>query len=136
MHIFSIIKKNKLLGVVYRYKNISKKRKDISPISEYLQVSSQKYKKNDSINPHVHLKNKRTTLSTQEAWIVLKGRLSVKIFDTDKKKIKNFILNKGDVYILFRGGHSLKVLNNNTEFYEIKNGPYKKKIKDIEYLKY
>ena len=136
MHIFSIIKKNKLLGVVYRYKNISKKRKDISPISEYLQVSSQKYKKNDSINPHVHLKNKRTTLSTQEAWIVLKGKLSVKIFDTDKKKIKNFILNKGDVYILFRGGHSLKVLNNNTEFYEIKNGPYKKKIKDIEYLKY
>jgi cupin fold WbuC family metalloprotein len=136
MRIFSIIKKNKLLGVVYRYKNISKKRKDISPISEYLQVSSQKYKKNDSINPHVHLKNKRTTLSTQEAWIVLRGRLSVKIFDTDKKKIKNFILNKGDVYILFRGGHSLKVLNNNTEFYEIKNGPYKKKIKDIEYLKY
>tara|TARA_B110001452_G_scaffold129662_1_gene107762 strand:+ start:460 stop:870 length:411 start_codon:yes stop_codon:yes gene_type:complete len=136
MHIYSIIKKNKLLGVVYRYKNISKKRKDISPISEYLQVSSQKYKKNDSINPHVHLKNKRTTLSTQEAWIVLKGRISVKIFDTDKKKIKNFILNKGDVYILFRGGHSLKVLSNNTEFYEIKNGPYKKKIKDIEYLKY
>ena len=136
MHIYSIIKKNKLLGVVYRYKNISKKRKDISPISEYLQVSSQKYKKNDSINPHVHLKNKRITLSTQETWIVLKGRLSVKIFDIDKKKIKNFILNKGDVYILFRGGHSLKVLSNNTEFYEIKNGPYKKKIKDIEYLKY
>ena len=38
------------------------------------------------------------------------------------------------MYILFRGGHSFKVLNDNTEFYEIKNGPYRKKIKDIEYL--
>ena len=29
----------------------------------------------------------------------------------------------------------LKVLKDNTEFYEIKNGPYKKKNKDIEYFK-
>ena len=38
------------------------------------------------------------------------------------------------MYVLFRGGHSFKVLKDNTEFYEIKNGPYRKKIKDIEYL--
>jgi|TARA_B110000967_G_C18639597_1_gene437832 cupin fold WbuC family metalloprotein len=136
MNIYSSKIKNKLLGIIYRYKAISKKRKDISPINEYLQISSKKYQKNDSINPHIHLKNKRTTLSTQEAWIILKGRLSVKIFDTDKTKIKSFILNKGDIYILFSGGHSFKVLSNNAEFYEIKNGPYKKKVKDIEYLKY
>lgn len=135
MHIYSNKTKNKLLGIVYRYKKISKKRDDISPINEYLQVSSQKYKKNDYINPHVHLKNKRTTLSTQEAWFILKGKLSVKIFDTDKTKIKNFILNKGDVYILFNGGHSFKVISKNAEFYEIKNGPYRKKIKDVKYLK-
>jgi cupin fold WbuC family metalloprotein len=134
MYIYSNNNKKKILGAVYRYKNISNKRKNISPIDEYLQVSSQKYKKNDSIKPHVHLKNKRTTLSTQEIWLVLKGRLSIKIFDTDKTKIKNFILNKGDIYILFSGGHSLEVLSNSTEFYEIKNGPYKKKVKDIEYL--
>lgn len=135
MQIYSNKEKNKLLGVVYRYKKKSKKREDISPINEYLQVSSQKFKKNDFIKPHVHLKNKRTTLSTQEAWFVLKGKLSVKIFDTDKKKIKNFILNKGDVYVLFSGGHSFKVISTNAEFYEIKNGPYRKKVKDVEYLK-
>jgi len=135
MLIYSNIKKNKLLGIVYRYKTISKKRRDISPIKEYLQISSKKYKKNDSIKPHIHLKNKRTTFSTQEAWLVFKGRLSVNIFDTNKIKIKNLILNKGDIYVLFSGGHSFKVLSNNTEFYEIKNGPYQKKIKDVEYLK-
>ena len=89
MHIYSNKKKNKLLGIVYRHKTISKKRKDISPINEYLQISSKKYKKNDSIKPHIHLKNKRTTLSTQEAWLVFKGRLSVEIFDTNGKCLFN-----------------------------------------------
>ena len=134
MIIYSNKKKNKILGVVHRSKKISNIRKNISPINEYLQISSQKLKKDDYINPHIHLKNKRITQSTQEVWLILKGKLSVKIFDIDKKNIKNLILNKGDIYVLFCGGHSFKVLSNDAEFYEIKNGPYKKNIKDIEYL--
>ena len=134
MFIYSNKKKNKILGIIHRYKKISNKRKNISPINEYLQISSQKLKKGDYINPHIHLKNKRATLRTQEVWLVLKGKLSVKIFDIDKKNIKNLILNKGDLYVLFCGGHSFKVLSNDAEFYEIKNGPYKKNVKDIEYL--
>ena len=135
MLIYSKKNKKKILGAIFKYKNISKKRNNFSPINEYLQASTQKLKKNEIIKSHIHLKNKRITFSTQEIWIVLKGKLSIKIFDIDKKKIKNFILNRGDMYVLFRGGHSLKVLKDNTEFYEIKNGPYKKKNKDIEYLK-
>ena len=134
MFIYSNKKKNKILGVIHRSKKISNKRKNISPINEYLQISSQKLKKGYYINPHIHLKNKRTTLRTQEVWLVLKGKLSVKIFDIDKKNIKNLILNKGDIYVLFCGGHSFKVLSDDAEFYEIKNGPYKKNVKDIEYL--
>ncbi len=135
MIIYSNKKKNKILGVLHRSKKISNKRNNISPINEYLQISSQKLKKGDYINPHVHLKNKRIIFSTQEAWFVLKGKLSVKIFDIDKKNIKNLILNKGDIYVFFCGGHSFKVLSNNAEFYEIKNGPYQKNVKDIEYFK-
>ena len=134
MLIYSKKNKKKILGAIFKYKNISKKRNNISPINEYIQASTQKLKKNSIIKSHIHLKNKRTTLSTQEIWIVLRGKLSVKIFDIDKKQIKSFFLNKGDMYILFKGGHSFKVLKDNTDFYEIKNGPYKKKIKDIEYL--
>ena len=134
MMIYSNKKKNKILGVIHRSKKISNKRKNISPINEYLQISSQELKKGDYIKPHIHLKNKRVILSTQEVWLILKGKLSLKIFDIDKKYIKNFILNKGDIYVLFCGGHSLKVLSNKAEFYEIKNGPYKKNVKDVKYL--
>ena len=134
MYIYSKKNKKKILGVIYRYSKISKQRLNISPINEYLQVSTQKLKKNLLINPHIHKKNKRTITSTQEIWLVFRGKLSMNIFDIDKKKIKNLILESGDMYILFRGGHSFKILKDNTEVYEIKNGPYRKKIKDIEYL--
>ena len=123
MLIYSKKNKKKILGAIFKYKNISKKRNNISPINEYIQASTQKLKKNSIIKSHIHIKNKRTTLSTQEIWIVLRGKLSVKIFDIDKKQIKSFFLNKGDMYILFKGGHSFKVLKDNTDFYEIKNGP-------------
>ena len=134
MIIYSKKNKKKILGIIFRYKKISENRINISPVNEFIQASTQKLKKDDIIRAHVHLKNKRVTTSTQEVWLVLKGKLSIKIFDIDKKKIKSLSLNKGDMYILFRGGHSLKVIANNTEFYEIKNGPYQKNIKDIEYL--
>ena len=134
MIIYSKKNKNKILGIIYRYSKISKRRLNISPNNEYLQVSTQKLNRNNFISPHIHMKNKRIITSTQEIWLIIRGKLSINIIDIDKKKIKNFILGTGDMYILFRGGHSFKVLNDNTEFYEIKNGPYSKKIKDIEYL--
>ena len=37
------------------------------------------------------------------------------------------------MYILLNGGHDMKV-KKNTIFYEIKNGPYNPKIKDIQYF--
>ena len=42
------------------------------------------------------------------------------------KKIK-----KGDISILYRGGHAFDALEKNTIIYEIKNGPYLKD-KDIK----
>ena len=134
MIIYSKKNKKKILGIIFRYKKISKNRINISPVNEFIQASTQKLTKDDIVRPHIHLKNKRVTASTQEIWLVLRGKLSIKIYDIDKKQIKSLFLNKGDMYILFRGGHSLKVIANNTEFYEIKNGPYQKNIKDIEYL--
>ena len=83
MYIYSKKNKKKILGVIYRYSKISKQRLNISPINEYLQVSTQKLKKNLLINPHIHKKNKRTITSTQEIWLVFRGKLSMNIFDID-----------------------------------------------------
>ena len=132
-----VSKKNpkKILGAICKYKDVSVKRKNISPIKEFLQVSTQKLKKNFSIKSHIHLKNNRKVKLTQELWILMQGKISVQIFDIDKKKIKNFLLEKGDFYILYNGGHSFKVLSKEAIFFEIKKGPYDPKLKDIRYLK-
>ena len=95
MLIYSKKNKKKILGAIFKNKNISKKRNNISPINEYLQASTQKLKKNEIIKSHIHLKNKRITFSTQEIWIVLKGKLSIKIFDIDKKKNKKLYFKQG-----------------------------------------
>ena len=70
-------------------------------------------------------------------WLVLKGKLSVQIYDIDRKKIKNLRFNNScrcSCRFISWWSSSMKVDQINTDFYEIKNGPYNKKIKDIEYL--
>ena len=81
MIIYSKKNKKKILGIIFRNSKILKQRLNISPINEYLQVSTQKLKKNTFIHPHVHKKNRRITFSTQEIWLVLKGKLSINVLD-------------------------------------------------------
>ena len=61
---------------------------------------------------------------TQEVWVALKGKLKSTLYDFDDKLLEEIILEGGDCIAFFRGGHELKVLEDNTYFYEIKNGPY------------
>ncbi len=84
---------------------------------------------------HKHLPNKRTTFKTQEAFILVKGSVELTMYDLDNKEIAKEILNQGDCYIYLDGGHALKVLTDDTSFYEIKNGPYLGRDKDKEFIK-
>ena len=130
MKIFSKKNKNILIAKVFYYKNLKKKRSDICPNSEFLQVSTQILEKGKIIKPHIHFNIKRKSNITQEIWLVFKGKIKASIFDIDKKIIKNLTLSMGDCLILFRGGHGFKNIAKNTIFYEIKNGPYYGKSKD------
>ena len=67
---------------------------------------------------------KRSTIGTQEAWVVISGKLLAEIYDIDDSVLKNIIIEEGGAIILYRGGHALEVLEDNTIFYEFKNGPY------------
>ena len=78
------------------------------------------------MNKHIHTKIQRKTIGTQETWIVIRGKIKVTFYDTNKTKICSKILKKGDISILFRGGHKLDILKKDTIIYEIKNGPYLK----------
>ena len=121
---YSKINKKPLFTIERLNKKKIKERIDITSTEKYLQVSFLKLKKGRFVNPHLHLKNQKKTNLSSEAWIVISGSIEVTFFDIDKSKVYKSILKKGDISILFNGGHSLKSLSKDTKIFEIKNGPY------------
>jgi len=99
-------------------------RVDASDHTEILQVSTICMSQGRVVPPHRHVSIERTTLGTQEAWIVVSGQLQVQVFDTDDTFVEQLTLTAGQCMTLFRGGHTFTVLTDNTVIFEIKNGPY------------
>ena len=133
---YSKIKENKLLHCVVNVDDFDDfdERLDISDPSEFLQISLVK-SKNRKVKAHKHLKCDRSVNSTQETCIVLSGKAVFSMYDLDGTWISDEILNAGDSFITFAGGHALETLDEETCIYEIKNGPYEGVEMDKEYLK-
>ena len=102
----------------------------MTDVNKFLQVSFLNLKKQQNVEPHAHLKNLKKTNISNEAWIVMSGKLKVTFYDIDNSKVFDDILKSGDISILFEGGHSFKPLLKNTKIFEIKNGPYMGSIKE------
>ena len=128
--IFSKINQDKLISTIIRKSDITGYRKDLSPESEFIQVSARKFEELIKVEPHKHFKIDRESDRTQETWIIIQGSVKTKIFDLDDQLLLEEKLYSGDCIVLFRGGHSLEVLEKNTVMYEIKNGPYFGKLND------
>lgn len=124
MKIYSKIVKNKIILSSLKFTEIKNERQDISPTEEFLQTSGRILKKNFRVKPHKHNTLLRETNITQEVWIVLKGRILGKFYDLDDSLLHEDVFETGDCVTIFRGGHELTVLDDDTYFYEIKNGPY------------
>ena len=122
--VFSKVCQHKLLCSLMCIDDISNYRSDLCPREEYLQVSGRVFERGTKIKAHKHLAVQRTTDITQEAWIIIKGKIKATIFDLDNSLNTQIILNAGDCIVLFRGGHSLEVLDKDTIMYELKSGPY------------
>jgi hypothetical protein len=105
--------------------NISQYRTDISPKDEFLQVSARKLQINTIVKEHKHLNvDRKCSTITQESWLIIKGQIKGTFYDLDDTIIGTEILEDGDCAVLFRGGHRLEVLKEDSIFYEFKTGPY------------
>ena len=129
-NIYSKSNKEYLLASIINKSTITDYRQDLSPEDEFIQVSARKFDKLITVAPHKHLKIDRRSDITQETWIIIEGKVKAQIFDINDKLQNKEILSSGDCIVLFRGGHSLEVLEKNTIMYEVKNGPYFGKIND------
>lgn len=116
-----IIHKNVLIAI-----RVKKLKSGVIPITgehEPLQVLTHKREAGKKTLAHFHLPKKRVTQALQECLIVISGRIKVDLFGTHKKRIRSLYLSAGDIIIFISGGHAVHILEN-TEFIEVKNGPF------------
>ena len=133
--LYSNVDASVLLYVINRQEEINCQRQDLSPATEYLQVSCKVLKEGDKFRPHKHLHIERKTLTTHESWVILKGVIKATFYDIDDSVYSEEIMSSGDCAISFSAGHSFEVLEDDTMLYEFKNGPYYGVEKDKEFIR-
>jgi hypothetical protein len=102
---------------------------DVTEPAESLQLGIMSGVAGKVFAPHTHLDKEIGQVHIQEAFVVMKGRAHVRIFDIDNSVVGNYPILTGDVTILLAGGHSL-ILDEDSIFYEFKTGPYEGQSKD------
>lgn len=67
-------------------------------------------------------------------YYVTKGKIGSDLYDDERKKAAYVELVPGDLIIFIAGGHGVDILEDGSEFIEIKQGPYRGTEKDKVFL--
>lgn len=100
-----------------------------SPQDGYLQFGINTYKAEDKIADHIHLPCERSVTRVEEIISLRKGRLNVRIFDENENQLALVEMKTGDILYQIQGGHGFDILED-SEIFEIKQGPYTSKVED------
>lgn len=99
---------------------------------ESLQASRINYPAGKSFRVHHHILNPRTIKRTQEAFVVISGRLAVDIYDNEPKLLGTLEAGPGEAILVYRGGHGVRVLED-VIAYEVKAGQFSYVSEDKEF---
>ncbi len=124
----------KLLHRFISKEDIKDGRFDISSSTEPLQLATLSLVNGQTFKPHYHIKNIRIITITQEAWVVIEGKIKVDYYDIDNKLVGFGLLGAGDCSITYRGGHNYTCLSKDALVYEFKTGPYLGQEKDKKFI--
>lgn len=92
--------------------------------NEFIQLGTWKYDKGKELLAHIHNRIERKIERTQEILFIRKGKIRASIYDLKGKLVKKIIAGDGDILVLLNCGHGYKILEDDTQVIEIKNGPY------------
>lgn len=102
---------------------------------EPLQASRLNYKAGSKFRIHHHIMNPRTIKKTQEAFIIISGKIAVDIYDNNSTVwLGTLQASKGDAVLVYRGGHGVRIIEDSI-LYEIKSGQYTEPSEDKEFQK-
>ncbi len=113
----------KKLGYIIRNAHNIKGREFPGHEEDFMQIGILNLKKGEWVEPHIHKDWERKINKTHKAIYVISGKMKIHFY-YDKKKIKEIILNAGDIINLKNGGFGFESLENETKIVEVKQGPY------------
>ena len=87
------------------------------------QLAYMNHPKGKIIQPHAHNVVKREVHYTKEVLVIKRGKVRTDFYTDTQDFITSVILESGDVILLASGGHGFEILDD-TEMFEIKQGPY------------
>lgn len=102
-----------------------------------LQGSRMNYDKGKSFKTHIHKLNPRIINYTQEAFVVISGKIQIDIYEKENNvtlQLGSLVASSGDVIFVWKGYHKLSILEDNTVCYEIKAGQFTSVSQDKEFL--
>jgi hypothetical protein len=123
----SRVKAGELLALTVNALECGERRVDLTPPEQFLQACVLPLELGREIAPHIHAPREAAQAVrtiTQEGWIVLRGRIRVRVFDLDRTFVQELRLGAGELIVTFYGGHSLTCEEQGTLMVEFKNGPY------------
>lgn len=123
---YSKVKPGRLLALVSNALECGETRIDLSPPEEFLQACLLPVNHGQVVKAHFHAPREAApgNTITQEGWLVMRGRVRVRLFDFDKQVLEEIELAAGQLLINFHAGHSLESIEERTLVLEFKNGPY------------
>ena len=126
LSIYSKINPEHLLHCIANSLELGNSRTDISAPDQFLQVSVIPLRAGKHITPHIHdLRGPSPGATiTQESWVVLRGKIRIRLFDLDRAFLHEDELLPGFLLVTYNGGHSLECLDEDSVMLEFKNGPY------------
>ena len=135
LEIKSAVNSSLILASHFKASELNYERVSLTNSEDLLQVGAIIFPQQFRIKAHRHLPIDRKSIQiTQELWILIKGEMTVEIYDLDNSLAKILEINSGDMVLYKNGGHSLVTKNKECILYEIKNGPYLGPNADKEYF--
>jgi hypothetical protein len=89
-----------------------------------IQVLSWNYPMGKTLQAHIHSQWLRIAEHTQEAIIVMSGRVRADVYDQKHQRVTEVEVDSGECMVFLEGGHGYEILQDGTKIFEIKNGPY------------
>ncbi len=122
--IYSRIYPKLVIARLITEQDFDKNKIEISNTTEIIQGSIRILQKNDTVPAHFHIPVTRQTTGTAEVWVVFSGEIQATLYDLNDEQLAIFTISAGSILFLYKGGHSLKCLSQNANFFEVKSGPY------------